>query len=330
MSKAKKSWITVTESRYPWERDALDFVCDRWPDHGPYRAWANFEFIALDGSINEVDLLLLTPMGFFLVEIKSRPGRVFGDPGTWTWETDGRLITTANPLLSANLKAKKLRQLLERQKAVKVMGSLPWVEALVFLSAPDLKCELRDTAAYRVCLRDRDASPGQAERPGLLAAVRRRECPGLEKDPRTQVDRPLAKIISQAMEQAGIHSSQRHRRVSDYLLERLIQRGGLDGGQRRRQVAPEPGPGGPAQEDAGRPDPAAAEVQVGRLPERELLAAPRQPGRAQGTLGELPALRGGRWPAADRLGRLRPPAAGEGDRRPLRPRPGGPADGAYD
>jgi len=52
------------------------------PDHEPYRAWANFEFIALDGSINEVDLLLLTPMGFFLVEIKSRPGRVYGDPGT--------------------------------------------------------------------------------------------------------------------------------------------------------------------------------------------------------------------------------------------------------
>src|SRR2546423_316843 len=76
MSDARKSWITVTESRYPWERDALDFVRDRFPDHEPYRAWANFEFIALDGSINEVDLLVLSPVGFFLVEIKSRPGRV--------------------------------------------------------------------------------------------------------------------------------------------------------------------------------------------------------------------------------------------------------------
>jgi serine/threonine protein kinase len=225
MSDPMKNWITVTESRYPWERDALDFVRDRWPDHDPYRAWANFEFIALDGSINEVDLLLLTPMGLFLVEVKSRPGRVFGDPGTWTWEMDGQLITAANPLLSANLKAKKLRALLERQKAVKVKGSLPWVEALVFLSAPDVRCDLRDTAAYRVCLRDRDTSPGQPERPGLLAAVRRRECPGLDPVPRPPVDRPLAKVITQAMEQAGIRSSQRHRRVSDYLLERLIEEG---------------------------------------------------------------------------------------------------------
>src|SRR5262249_27008107 len=50
--------------------------------------------------------------------------------------------------------------------------------------------------------------------------------------------------------------------------------------------------------------------------------APRRPGRAQGTLGDIPALRGGRRPAAGRLDRLRPPATGEGHCRPLRPRPG--------
>jgi serine/threonine protein kinase len=225
MSDAKKNWITVTESKYPWERDALDFLRDRFPDHDPYRAWANFEFIALDGSINEIDLLLLTPMGFFLVEVKSRPGRVFGDPGTWTWDTEGRLVTAVSPLLSANLKAKKLRTLLERQKAVKVKGSLPFIEPLVFLSAPEVLSELRDTAAYGVCLRDREASPGQPERPGILAAVKRRECPGLPHKPGPFVDRPLAKVISQAIEQAGIPSQPRQRRVSDYLLERLIEEG---------------------------------------------------------------------------------------------------------
>jgi nuclease-like protein len=87
------NWTTVAESKYPWERDALSFVRRKFPEHEPYRAWANFEFIADDGSINEVDLLVFTPMGFFLVEIKSRPGRVFGDAGTWTWETDGKLST---------------------------------------------------------------------------------------------------------------------------------------------------------------------------------------------------------------------------------------------
>src|SRR5881398_3640558 len=77
------NWVAVTESKFPWERDALDFVRERFPTHEPYRAWANFEFIADDGSINDVDLLVCTPQGFFLIEIKSRSGRLFGDAGTW-------------------------------------------------------------------------------------------------------------------------------------------------------------------------------------------------------------------------------------------------------
>ncbi|HJT79181.1 MAG TPA: BREX system serine/threonine kinase PglW, partial [Gemmataceae bacterium] len=225
MSDGKKNWVTVTESRYPWERDALDFVRERWPDHDPYRAWANFEFIALDGSINEVDLLLLTPMGFFLVEVKSRPGRVYGDAGTWTWEADGRLVTAGNPLLSANLKAKKLKQLLLRQKAVRTKEALPFIEPLVFLSAPDVVCELLGTAAYGVCVRDQEGSAGQPERPGILAAVKQRECPGLPPKPGPFIDRPLAKQITQAIEQAGIPGQPRRRRVTDYVLERLIEEG---------------------------------------------------------------------------------------------------------
>jgi len=90
------NWIAVAESSFDWEREALAFVLDRFPAQEPYRAWANFEFIAGDGSINEVDLLVFTPQGFFMVEIKSRPGRLFGDAGAWTWETDGRRHTYDN------------------------------------------------------------------------------------------------------------------------------------------------------------------------------------------------------------------------------------------
>ena len=85
MDATSPRWQAITDSEFPWERDALAFVRDRLPDHDPYRAWSNFEFIADDGSINEVDLLVLTPKGFYLVDIKSRPGVVEGDQGTWTW-----------------------------------------------------------------------------------------------------------------------------------------------------------------------------------------------------------------------------------------------------
>ena len=118
MNNNLSNWITVTESRFPWEREALGFIREQFPSHSPYRAWSNFEFIANDGSINEVDLLVFTPQGFFLIEIKSCPGRLSGDAGTWTWRTsDNRLLTTDNPLIATNNKSKKLRSLLEAQKA---------------------------------------------------------------------------------------------------------------------------------------------------------------------------------------------------------------------
>ena len=79
------NWTIITPSRYEWERRGLDFIRARFPTHDPYRAWANFEFQAADGAIYEVDLLVLTKQGFWLVEIKSRPGRVEGDTGTWIW-----------------------------------------------------------------------------------------------------------------------------------------------------------------------------------------------------------------------------------------------------
>ena len=87
------NWITVSESQFPWVLGALEFVRQRFPQRDPYRAWSNFEFIADDGSVNEVDLLVLTPLGIFLIEIKSRPGLLRGDAGTWTWEHEGRQFT---------------------------------------------------------------------------------------------------------------------------------------------------------------------------------------------------------------------------------------------
>ena len=41
-------------SPWPHEREALAFVRTRLSNHEPYRAWTNVEFIAEDGSVNEV------------------------------------------------------------------------------------------------------------------------------------------------------------------------------------------------------------------------------------------------------------------------------------
>jgi serine/threonine protein kinase len=224
MPMSSKLWKAITESPFPWEREALEFIRQLLPDRDPFRAWTNFEFIADDGTINEIDILLLTTVGFYLIEIKSRPGILRGDAGTWTWDCEGRLHTVDNPVIAANRKAKKLKALLERQKACRKVR-LPFLEPLVFCSATNLQCLLAGNAKYRVCLRDRDATADTPARAGIIAAVVRRECDGLDPHSRGVCDRPTAKAISQAMEQAGIRPSQRARRVSDYVLEQSIAEG---------------------------------------------------------------------------------------------------------
>ena len=120
-----KLWKQITPSDFAWEREGLAFLKAQLPDHEPYRAWANFEFIAQGGAINEVDVLVLTPKGLFLVEIKSHPGEISGDAGTWVWSHEGRRRVFDNPRLLADRKAKKLKSLLESQRSAWIAAWQP-------------------------------------------------------------------------------------------------------------------------------------------------------------------------------------------------------------
>lgn len=136
-------WTAIAESQFSWERAALDWLREELPDRDPWHVWTNFEFIDDDGKVNEVDALILAPSGLFLVEIKSRPGVITGDPHTWTWTTDGREYSYDNPLILANRKAKRLASVLRKLPSViKSKVRLPWVEPIIFLSATKLNCKL--------------------------------------------------------------------------------------------------------------------------------------------------------------------------------------------
>ncbi|MCY2953623.1 MAG: NERD domain-containing protein [Planctomycetota bacterium] len=125
------NWSAITTSAFPWEKEALDYMRAQFPSHEPYRAWSNFEFIADDGSLNEVDLLVFAPQGFFLVEIKSRPGVLTGDTHTWTWQHDSHQKVVDNPVFLANQKAKKLASLLQRQRTFEKLR-VPFMDPLIF------------------------------------------------------------------------------------------------------------------------------------------------------------------------------------------------------
>jgi len=214
-------WIEVAESAYPWEKAALSYVRERLPEQDPFRAWSNFEFIAEDGSINEVDLLVVSLYKIYLVEIKSRPGRVTGDAGTWTWTHEGRTYTDDNPLLLANRKAKKLKALLQHQKALS-KTRVPYIEPGIFLSAPGLRCELAGVARHGVYGRQEHATAGLPDIISVLRGTAEPLAGGLGT-PFQRIAPALSQAIARAIEQAGIRPSQRARRVGDYVLQRLLR-----------------------------------------------------------------------------------------------------------
>lgn len=206
----------MTPSQYPWEREALEHLRAALPDHEPYRAWSNFELTADDGSINEVDCLVLTPMGLFLVEVKSHRGAVSGDGGTWRWRFEGKETSRDNPRLLANRKAKRLKARLERSQAARKQ-KLPFVEAVVFLAATDLDASGLDVAGRQGVFVRR----GDPDRPTPI--------PGLEPlhdwTPRSgpKLGTATARRLERAMDEIGIRRSQSLRQVGDYQLEELLE-----------------------------------------------------------------------------------------------------------
>jgi serine/threonine protein kinase len=224
----QRGWTQVTPSDFSWERDALAFLKERLPDHEPYRAWANFEFI-LDGSIGEVDVFVVSPKGVFLIEIKSWPGELRGDAGTWRRIPPGhtRERSDDNPLLLANRKAKRLKSLLARQPAFRGQQP-PFIAPLVFLSHPDLDCRLDLSGRDGVTGLggDGDGAPLQkGGLPGVIDVIARITPDEHAALGRRRIDKPTAKRIALALEQAGVRPSQRSRKVGDLELRELLDEG---------------------------------------------------------------------------------------------------------
>ena len=201
-----RNWNEITPSPYPWEREALEFVRAFFPQHEPYRAWTNFEFIADDGSINECDLLFLGAFGFYLIEIKSWPGRLDGDTHTWRLSKEGSISSMDNPRLLNTRKAKKLASLLKKEKSTRQHG-VPFLNSLVFLSDPNLDCRLGGTARSGVLTRH-----------NIETSLKSGDLPGIDKIKR-RINKPTSKGIERALEAIGLRPALSSRRIGDYDLQ---------------------------------------------------------------------------------------------------------------
>ncbi|MBK9387522.1 MAG: BREX system serine/threonine kinase PglW [Planctomycetes bacterium] len=219
---AHPAWTEITPSPHPWEREAIAWLQAGLPHHEPHRAWSNFEFLADDGTLNEVDALILTPRGLFLVEIKSHPGKVRGDQVNWTWERDGKRSSIEPPFPLANRKAKRLASLLARQPAFREANDRPpFVEALIFLSDAEVEVALERGGEHAVVAREKRGNVR-----GIWDVLLKREGAAVD-GPRggaeRRIDKPKAKLVRRALEQASVQRSQKARRVGDYQLLELVE-----------------------------------------------------------------------------------------------------------
>lgn len=215
-------WHRVTPSTFPWEDEAIDFLRSHIADADPNRAWSNFEFIA-GGQISEVDVLLVTRKGAFLIEIKSTPGRLTGDQQRWTFvRPDGGRTTMENPLLGANRKAKRLKSLLEHKwrpvAPTNASPGPPFIQPLVFLSAPDLQVDLARDARQHICGRDGSPVVTGGHLSGIVDVAARIGAAEANNQRFQQLNTPTAIAVAKALGAIGVKESDRTRRVGSWVL----------------------------------------------------------------------------------------------------------------
>ncbi|MBJ6981998.1 BREX system serine/threonine kinase PglW [Luteimonas sp. MC1572] len=209
-------WHVVHPSGHAHEQEALDLLRAQLPETPPFCAWSNFEFIADDGSINEIDALIVSSDRIYLVEIKHWSGRISGNQNSWLIRSpSGRERYEENPLLLANRKAKKLKSLLGHQQAFR-KGQVPYIQAVVFLSSPQCEVALDEIAAQHIHLRPDARHRGQHS---IVDVIQGR---ATESEGRPGVSRDAERALARAMEQLGLRKRTRAATVGDYLLTGLI------------------------------------------------------------------------------------------------------------
>ncbi len=202
------NWVVLGEPATPAEAAALETLRELLPEDGITRAWVNLTFIDRNGRLAEVDVILLTKKGLFVVELKGWHGRINGNQQTW------RVTTRAvehrqNPLLLTDNKAKRLSSLLAE---VSPNAKLPFIEALVVLHGKESDVDLDALGRTSVLALD-----GYNVRGGLPLVSEWLSTP--PDNPRRAVDLPLATAARKACERAGFQKAPKQRKVGQYVLD---------------------------------------------------------------------------------------------------------------
>lgn len=203
-------WHELGEPASPAERLALEAFRKILPDDGITTAWSNLTFIDEQGRTSEIDVLLLTPTGLFLVELKGWHGTIRGNSQRWDLPTRN----VANPLLLTDLKSKRLSSLLKsaftnQQQAQKI---LPFIKPLIVLHGSGSRIDLDALGSTGVLVLDGyDVKATRAPLNSLSHFLA--EPPANHW---SAVDLQRARAIRQMCTEAGFRKTPKVRMVADY------------------------------------------------------------------------------------------------------------------
>lgn len=202
-------WRVMGDPAQAQEAEALAKVRELLPDDGIARAWANVTFTDNNGRLNEIDVLLLTRAGLYIVELKGWHGEITGNQRDWFHA--GR--RHPNPRILANAKAKRLASVLKdlASHAGGQGNTVPFVNEAIVLHGRDSKVRLDQYGAEHVYALDSYRVKGlgpSANFSDLLA-----------EPPTHPIDRTQAKAIDALMDAAGLMPRAKQRMIGQYALD---------------------------------------------------------------------------------------------------------------
>lgn len=223
MTLSASRWTELTPCQYRWESDALQWLRDHLPDADGWHVWTNCEFISSAGAIYEINALVLSPIGLFVIEIKSQSGKLHSEDGLWVFDHEGRRHTLENPVFLTKRKATALQSIL-KIAAGNQHDHIPWVSPLVFLAGTGLEFGLPESEIAHVVLPDHKAAVTKGRVSGIIPALTTGQILGVDPRQIAPISRKQATIISRAIAQVTRSVSARTK-VGDYSLDELLGEG---------------------------------------------------------------------------------------------------------
>jgi serine/threonine protein kinase len=198
------------EPATPAEAAALDAFRELLPDDGITTAWVNLTFINDQGRTAEVDVLLLTTQGMYLVELKGWHGTIRGNAQRW----DRGDRNVENPRLITDRKAKWLKSLLQdRTPNQSARRQVPHIHALVVMHGEGSNVQIAAPGDIGVLTLD---GYNVSSAPRLLKLSNFLAQPPHEF--RQQIDYQRAKQVRALCDAAGFIPTPKVRMVGDFVV----------------------------------------------------------------------------------------------------------------